>query len=147
VDVEVFGIFPHMHLIGKEVTVTARLPDGRETSLLRIDDWDFNWQGYYEYAAPVALPKGTRLLMECVHDNSAGNPSNPNQPPKRVVYGEETANEMAIVLLHAFPKGGTLYQRDVVQEAKEVIRRFDRDGDGKLDAAELAEALKALRRR
>src|SRR5262249_36088150 len=137
VDVEVFGIFPHMHLIGKAVTVTARVADGSETSLLRIDAWDFNWQGYYEYAAPVALPKGTRVLMECVHDNSADNPSNPNQPPKRVMYGEETANEMAIVLLHAFPKGGTLYKADVVREAKEVIRRHDKDGDGKLDAEEL----------
>jgi Ca2+-binding EF-hand superfamily protein len=139
VDVEVFGIFPHMHLIGKAVTVTAVLPDGKERSLLQIDDWDFNWQGYYEYAAPVALPKGTKVLMECVHDNSAGNPSNPNQPPKRVVYGEETANEMAIVLLHAFPKGGSLNQVDVVAEARELIRRLDKDGDGKLDAAELGQ--------
>jgi mono/diheme cytochrome c family protein len=137
VDVEVFGIFPHMHLIGKEVKVTALLPDGKETSLLRIDDWDFNWQGYYEYTKPVALPKGTQVLMECRHDNSASNPSNPNQPPKRIVYGEETANEMAIVLLHAFPKGGTLYKVDFVLEAKEVIRRHDKDGDGKLDAEEL----------
>jgi hypothetical protein len=53
------------------------------------------------------------------------------------VYGEETANEMAIVLLHAFPKGGTLYKVDFVREAKEVIRRHDKDGDGKLDAKEL----------
>jgi hypothetical protein len=135
--VEVFGIFPHMHLIGKEVKVTALLPDGKETSLLQIDDWDFNWQGYYEYAEPVALPKGTQVLMECVHDNSASNTNNPNQPPKRIIYGEETANEMAIVLLHAFPKGGTLYKVDVVLEAKEVIRRHDKDGDGKLDAEEL----------
>jgi mono/diheme cytochrome c family protein len=137
VDVEVFGIFPHMHLIGKEVKVIALLPDGKEMSLLRIDDWDFNWQGYYEYTKPVALPKGTQVRMECRHDNSASNPSNPNQPPKRVVYGEETANEMAIVLLHAFPKGGTLYKVDFVQEAKAVIRRHDKDGDGKLDAEEL----------
>src|SRR5215467_1626814 len=132
VDVELFGIFPHMHLIGKEVKVTALLPDGKKMSLLRIDDWDFNWQGYYEYAKPVALPKGTQVLMECRHDNSASNPSNPNQPPKRIVYGEETANEMAIVLLHAFPKGGSLYTADVVQQAKEAIRRFDKDSDGKL---------------
>jgi Ca2+-binding EF-hand superfamily protein len=27
------------------------------------------------------------------------------------------------------------------------VKRFDKDGDGKLDAAEFAEALKALRRR
>src|SRR5205814_5068128 len=97
----------------------------------------FNWQGYYEYAKPVALPKGTQVLMECMHDNSASNPSNPNQPPKRVVYGEETTNEMAIVGLHAFPKGGSLYNADAAQQAKEAIRRFDKDGDGKLDAEEL----------
>ena len=33
------------------------------------------------------------------------------------------------------------------QDLKEVIKRFDKDGDGKLDAAEVAEALKALRGR
>ena len=37
----------------------------------------------------------------------------------------------------AFPKGGTLYQVDFALEAKEVIRRHDKDGDGKLDAEEL----------
>ena len=33
------------------------------------------------------------------------------------------------------------------QDVKEVVKRFDKDGDGKLDAAELTEALAALRRR
>jgi hypothetical protein len=171
-DAEVFGIFPHMHLIGKEVRVTATLPNGKKQSLLRIDQWDFNWQGYYEYAKPVSLPKGTEVLMECVHDNSASNPANPNRPPQRVTYGEQTTNEMAIVLMHIMTKGG---QRDFAREAKELIRRhdkdndgklsaeelagvpgvnaknvkavlkrFDKDGDGKLDAAEVAEALRAL---
>ena len=50
-----------MHLIGKEIKATAILPDGTKKSLLRIDDWDFNWQGYYEYAQPVSLPKGTQV--------------------------------------------------------------------------------------
>ncbi len=104
-DAEVYGIFPHMHLIGKEVRVTATLPNGKKQSLLRIDEWDFNWQGYYEYAKPVLLPKGTEVLMECVHDNSASNPANPNRPPQRVTYGEQTTNEMAIVLMHIMPKG------------------------------------------
>jgi hypothetical protein len=103
-DVEVFGIFPHMHLIGKEVRVTALLPDGKKQALLYIDSWDFNWQGYYEYARPVSLPRGTEVLMECVHDNSESNPFNPNRPPKRVTFGEQTTNEMAIVLLHVMPK-------------------------------------------
>ena len=139
--VEVYGIFPHMHLIGKEVRVTALLPGGAKKSLLWIDRWDFNWQGYYEYATPVALPKGTQLLMECRHDNSASNPSNPNQPPKRVTYGEQTTDEMAIVLLHvmpgaALPGGGG--KPDFLARAKALIRHHDTNKDGKLDEAEIA---------
>ncbi len=139
-DIEVHGIFPHMHLIGKSFRVTATLPDGKKKSLLWIDQWDFNWQGYYEYAAPVPLPAGTTVLMECVFDNSAGNPSNPNQPPKRVVYGEQTTNEMAIVLLNWMAPPGQEKGRLLAlqKEAREVLQRFDLDKDGKLSEAEIA---------
>lgn len=102
-DVEALGIFPHMHLIGKEITVTAILPDGTTLPLIRIDDWDFNWQNFYQYAAPVALPKDTRVVLECVHDNSADNPNNPNDPPRRVTGGEQTDNEMSAALLQLVP--------------------------------------------
>jgi hypothetical protein len=143
-DVEVHGIFPHMHLIGKEFRVTALLPGGAKKSLLRIDDWDFNWQGYYEYATPLTLPKGTQVAIECRYDNSESNPNNPNNPPKPVTYGEQTTNEMAIVLLHvlvkeppaAAPIGGG--SRSWRKEARRLIRRYDTDGDGKLGAAEVA---------
>src|SRR6185503_15552439 len=43
-DAELLAIFPHMHMLGREIKVKARLPDGVETPLLLIDDWDFNWQ-------------------------------------------------------------------------------------------------------
>jgi hypothetical protein len=121
-DVDVYGIFPHMHLIGKEVRVTAVLPGGEKKSLLWIDNWDFNWQGYYEYARPLVLPKGTEVVMECMHDNSASNPSNPNQPPKQVTYGEQTTNEMAIVLMHVMARPAPEGQREVGKEARERPR-------------------------
>jgi hypothetical protein len=79
-DVEVLGIFPHMHLIGKDIKVTAFLPDGTARPLIWIDDWDFNRQNFYQYATPVELPKDTRIVLEGVHDNSAGQPQQP-QPP------------------------------------------------------------------
>src|SRR5580765_6224136 len=64
------GIAPHMHLLGREMTVTATYPDGTVRPLVRIDDWDFHWQGMYDFAAPVPLPAGTRVDLTAVYDNS-----------------------------------------------------------------------------
>ena len=100
VDMELFGLFPHMHLIGRDFKLTAHLPEGAAAeSLLWINDWDFNWQNYYEYKQPVRLPAGTKLVMETVHDNSAENFRNPSNPPQRVTWGEETTNEMSAAIL------------------------------------------------
>jgi mono/diheme cytochrome c family protein len=103
IDMEALSIFPHMHMIGKQIKVTARLPDGRVRPLLEIDDWDFNWQDLYQYAEPVRLPKGTEITLEGTHDNSADNPLNPRDPPQRVRWGEQTHDEMSIAFLNFVP--------------------------------------------
>jgi mono/diheme cytochrome c family protein len=103
IDVEVRGLFPHMHLLGKQIKVTAFPPHGEPISLLRIDDWDFNWQTFYQCAEPVKLAAGTRVVLDAIHDNSAENIHNPSQPPERVVWGEETRNEMTVAFLQVVP--------------------------------------------
>jgi hypothetical protein len=103
VEVDVFGVFPHMHRLGKEAKVTARLPDGSEKVLLWINDWNFNWQMYYQNVKPVRLPANTELATECVHDNSAENPNNPSVIPQRVQWGEQTRNEMSCVVIQVIP--------------------------------------------
>ncbi len=104
VDVEVLSVYPHAHYIGKEMQAFARLPDGSVEWLLHITDWDFNWQDEYRYAAPVLLPKGTAVVMEFTYDNSAANPRNPNTPPRRVVYGPESTDEMGNLFLQVLPQ-------------------------------------------
>jgi hypothetical protein len=103
VDVDVFGLFPHMHWLGKDVKVKARMPGGEEQTLLWINDWNFKWQMYYQFAQPLRLPAGTELIMECVHDNSADNPNNPSTTPQQVRWGEETLNEMSNVVVQLIP--------------------------------------------
>lgn len=103
IDVETVGLFPHMHMIGREFKVTAYPPQGDPFPLLWINDWDFNWQVYYQYAVPMKLTAGTRVVMEAVHDNSADNIHNPNQPPKRVTWGEQTTDEMSLAFLQVMP--------------------------------------------
>src|SRR5438132_12957799 len=93
-DLEALSIHAHMHLLGRAMTVTANLPDGTKRPMLRIDDWDFEWQIRYSYTRPVPLPAGTRIEAECVYDNHAANPKNPSKPPPLLTSGFETTDEM-----------------------------------------------------
>lgn len=99
VDFEVQSIFGHMHMIGREIRVWADLPDGKKKDMLLIDDWDFNWQDTYAYKKPFILPKGTVVNAEWVWDNTADNPRNPNNPPKRVTFGEGSTDEMTGLII------------------------------------------------
>jgi hypothetical protein len=99
IQMEITDIAPHMHLLGKQMKVTATLPDGSARPMIWIKDWDFNWQGQYRFKKPMVLPSGTRIDMEAIFDNSADNPRNPNDPPKLVRWGEQTTDEMAIVFV------------------------------------------------
>ena len=63
-DADLLAIEPHTHLLAREITGTARLPDGTRRTLLHVPAWDFNWQDYYRFARPVLLPAGTVLEME-----------------------------------------------------------------------------------
>lgn len=96
VEMTVVSIAPHMHVLGREMKVTATLPDGKPQPLVWLKDWDWNWQGSYQYKQPVTLPKGTKLDLVAYYDNSTGNPANPNSPPKAVRWGEQTTDEMCL---------------------------------------------------
>lgn len=98
-DVHALTITPHMHLLGKEMKVTATFPDGKEQSLVLIKNWDYRWQDTYRFREPVALPKGTRLDLTAYFDNSTANALNPNNPPKRVTFGEQTTDEMCFAFI------------------------------------------------
>jgi tetratricopeptide (TPR) repeat protein len=94
VDIEVVAVQPHAHNLARTMEATAELPDGTTRWLIAIDDWDFRWQDVYRYAVPFVLPKGTRISIRYTYDNSSGNPRNPHQPPARVIWGQNTSDEM-----------------------------------------------------
>jgi hypothetical protein len=104
VDVDVLSVYPHAHYLGKDLRATAVLPNGEEVSLIHIPDWDFNWQDDYRFLEPVYLPAGTTILKEFSFDNSSGNRRNPNNPPERVVYGSNSDDEMADLILQVLPR-------------------------------------------
>jgi hypothetical protein len=97
--VELVAIAPHMHLLGREVKVEARFPNGDRRELIRIDDWDFHWQGNYVFREPILLPAGTLIEMKAYYDNSVNNPRNPANPPVTVRWGERTTDEMCLTFI------------------------------------------------
>jgi peroxiredoxin/mono/diheme cytochrome c family protein len=103
-DVLAVGISPHMHLLGRDMRVTATLPDGSVQQMLWLKDWDFNWQQMYRYRQPLELPTGTRIDMVAHFDNSDSNPRNPHRPPQTVRWGEQTTDEMCIAFVEMAPK-------------------------------------------
>lgn len=104
VDVEVVAVQPHAHNLARRMEATATLPDGSTRWLISIGDWDFRWQDVYRYANPVVLPKGTTISMRYTYDNSADNPRNPHRPPARVVWGQNTSDEMGDFWMQVIPR-------------------------------------------
>jgi hypothetical protein len=92
-DAHITALFPHTHLRGKSWEYRLISPDGREEVVLSVPRYDFNWQTYYQYAKPIAAPKGSRLVAIAHYDNSANNKSNPD-PNIEVRWGDQTWEEM-----------------------------------------------------
>jgi hypothetical protein len=88
-----WGIFPHTHVRGKRWSYVLELPDGTTRPLLSVPKYDFNWQTYYMFKEPIAVPAGARIVSSAWYDNSARNRSNPD-PTIDVKWGDQTWEEM-----------------------------------------------------
>ena len=123
VDLIGYAVTPHMHLLGRDMSMAIIAPDGRRQELVRIDDWDFNWQNTYYFREPVEIPKGSTLEVVAHYDNSAGNPRNPNDPPEDVKWGEATTDEMSIGFLGVTMKGQDLTRPGARDELADIFRK------------------------
>lgn len=131
-DVDLVGAGAHAHYLGKTLSITGTTPDKKEHKLFRIDDWNFNWQGQYLYKEFVRLPKGTVLRGEVTWDNSEDNPRNPNFPPVRVRWGEESGDEMgsvALQLVAADEKDSDKLKQAIRRHTVETVIRSQMRGD------------------
>ncbi len=104
VDVEVEAVQPHAHYRARDVRGDATLPDGTTRELIHIGDWDFRWQHVFRFERPFSLPKGTRLSMRWVYDNSATNVRNPEHPPVRATWGQRSSDEMGDLWIQVLTK-------------------------------------------
>ncbi len=104
VDVDVLGVYPHAHYLGKRLEGYALLPNGEKKWLVLIRDWDIDRQSVYRFQSPVFLPKNTVLHMRYTYDNSKANVRNPNIPPVRVKAGNRSVDEMGHLWIQVLPR-------------------------------------------
>jgi hypothetical protein len=119
VDVQLLAVQPHAHNLGRTMFAEAVRPDGSRAPIIDIRDWDFRWQDVYVFRTPVDLPKGTRISMRFTFDNSETNVRNPVKPPRRVVWGQNTTDEMGDLWLQVVPKS----ERDLALLNSDVNRK------------------------
>ena len=85
-----------MHLRGKDVTYLLTYPDGREEILLRVPNYEFDWQFPYELAEPLKVPAGSTIKAIARYDNSRTNRMNP-APDKEVYWSEQSWDDMFLI--------------------------------------------------
>lgn len=92
IDISLYGAFPHSH-----TTCTSILNYAYKTTdtipLIRINKWDFHWQGQYTFKKMLKIPTGYRLFSSHVFDNTTNNPNTPNHNVA-VLPGTSTNDEM-----------------------------------------------------
>ncbi len=86
-SLKVWGVFPHMHEMGRTGKVVAG-----NNCLIEIPQWQFHWQQMYFYKDDgLTIPKGTDVKYTCTWDN----------PTDRTVrFGEGTEDEMCIAFFY-----------------------------------------------
>jgi hypothetical protein len=96
-DADFVGVVPHAHQLARWIELRATLPGEKQSLLLlRVPQWDYNWQSPYNLKQPRRFPAGTRFDAEVSYDNSAANPRNPFDPPQNVWHNETIHDEMLL---------------------------------------------------
>ncbi len=156
---ELLAIAPHMHLRGKSFRLFTK-QDKKKEILLDVPNYDFNWQHIYELSKPMSLDKVDGLEFTVKFDNSKDNPFNPD-PNEYVTWGDQTWEEMAIAFFEVaeprkqksqeakpkpekkLTKAETKKQREAElkkeldKRAAAFFKRFDKNGDGRVDVEEV----------
>jgi len=105
----------HMHYVGTDmrVSIERAAPIGdqpAEECLVRTPEWDFNWQRFYEFDAPIdelpTVTSGDVLRMKCTYNNTKQNrfvkkalEEQGMSEPVDVYLGETTLDEMCLAPL------------------------------------------------
>ena len=96
-DKSLLSVFPHMHLLGKDIISYGVTSEDDTIPFVSIPHWDFEWQQFYFFRNMIHIPAWTSMEAYGTYDNTVNNPHNPNDPPIDVGAGLNTSDEMFLV--------------------------------------------------
>ncbi|MDP3492059.1 MAG: hypothetical protein Q8R82_03020 [Hyphomonadaceae bacterium] len=129
----------HAHYRGTYSKLEILSPDGKRETILNVPFYDFNWQRMYEFAKPIEIKAGSKVIATYVYDNSKRNPANPD-PNKEIVWGDQSFEEMFYTSLRYRWKDETVEQQtnyDQLMNQTRLMGMMDDNLDEKLQKVEL----------
>jgi hypothetical protein len=123
-DRSLIGLFPHMHLLGKNWEVWLERPNGTKENLVKINDWDFNWQSNYYFKKYIPAPKGSVIVAKATYDNTSNNPYNPFSPARTISWGQNTTDEMYYLPILSVPYNSG-DENIVFEDVSTSVEEFD----------------------
>jgi hypothetical protein len=98
---QVYAVGGHMHLLGRSITVRLNPDRPGARTLLDVPAYNFDEQAVVPLPEPVAVQPGDTIRVTCTHDVTLRQrlPQLREQPPRYVVWGEGTADEMCLGLV------------------------------------------------
>lgn len=132
VNMSILSVFPHMHLLGKDIEAYGLTPQGDTLKFARIPHWDFHWQQFYFFQNIIKVPAGSTLHSRGTYDNTIDNPHNPHNPPVNVGAGLNTSDEMFLVYFHYLPyvNGDELLDLESMTQLSSSVDDISATGSG-----------------
>lgn len=95
----------HMHLLGRSLTIELNPGSDRARTLLDVAEYNFDDQALRPLPDPVTVAPGDTLRVTCTHDAALRQqlPQLRKTPPRYVVWGEGTTDEMCLGLVIQTP--------------------------------------------
>jgi len=103
----IYAVAGHMHLLGRSIKIELNPGTAAARTLLDIPVYNFDDQAIHPLAQPVAVKPGDTLRVTCTHDAGLRKllPQLRTLPPRYVVWGDGTSDEMCLGLVIWSPKG------------------------------------------
>jgi hypothetical protein len=95
-SLDLLGVGPHMHDLGRSLELDVIAPGEAATCGVRVEQWDYAWQGSYFYAEPIRITDpDTRLHVTCHYDTT--------EQSSPVFAGHDAGREMCALMFYVSP--------------------------------------------